>query len=215
MIRCALRSTGWFAALVLAGPVPAGAQLGDANFPVRLSLTPYLGLLIPTRDLIDYQNHKTRLSVMVTWGGRLGLDIKQRVSIDAGVAYSPGSVEFLAGSTDVNERVHVLSGSGRVTLFLLRHNAPFWIGLIGGVGAVRHTFHQAGYADSLIRPGTRVGALVGVSMGVRLGRVIAFNVGAEDHVYTAYFDVQGTKTSELRQHDIRIVGGVHIPFLGF
>ena len=208
--------TGVLAALALSAlPAPAAAQVGDANFPIQLSLTPYLGLLIPTRDLIDYRNHKTRLSIMVTWGGRLGLTIKQRVSVDAGVSYSPGSVEFIAGATDVNERVHVLSASGRLTLFLLKHNAPFWIGVTGGVGAVRHTFTEGGAADtSAIRPGTRVGAVVGLTAGVRLGRVIALNVGAEDHFYTARFDVSGNKTSELRQHDIRIVGGVHIPFLG-
>lgn len=213
-MRLALRITGVLA--VLGYAAPAAAQVGDANFPVRLSLTPYLGLLIPTRDLIDYQNHKTRLSIMVTWGGRLGLTIKQRVSVDAGVSYSPGSVEFFEGSTDVNERVHVLSASGRVTLFLLPRNGPFWIGVSGGVGAVRHTFTEVGSADtSAIRPGTRVGAVLGLSAGIRLGRVIAFNIGAEDHLYKARFDISGTQTSVLRQHDIRIVGGVHIPFLGF
>ena len=48
-----------------------------------------------------------------------------------------------------------------------------------------------------------------------VGRLVAFSVGAEDYLYNASFDVNGTKTSEKKQHDIRITGGVRVPFLGF
>ena len=47
------------------------------------------------------------------------------------------------------------------------------------------------------------------------GRLLALHVGAEDYLYTASFDVSGTKTAEQKQHDIRITGGVRVPFLGF
>ena len=66
-----------------------------------------------------------------------------------------------------------------------------------------------------MKPGTQVGGVFGASAGIRLGRLVAFSVGAEDYLYNASFDVNGTKTSEKKQHDIRLTAGVRVPFLGF
>jgi hypothetical protein len=48
-----------------------------------------------------------------------------------------------------------------------------------------------------------------------LGRLVSLYIGAEDYLYNASFDVSGTKTAEQKQHDIRITGGIRVPFLGF
>ena len=68
---------------------------------------------------------------------------------------------------------------------------------------------------SPIAPKTDVGGVVGASAGIRLGRVLAINVGAEDYLYKASFDVNGTRTSERSQNDLRFTGGIRIPFIGF
>jgi hypothetical protein len=111
--------------------------------------------------------------------------------------------------------VRILSGSGRVTLYLIPRTSPFWIGVSGGVAAVRHTFKSGVVGAPDITPGTNVGGVLGASAGIRLGRLVALNIGAEDYLYNASFDVNGVKTAETKQHDIRITGGVRFPFLGF
>jgi hypothetical protein len=134
------------------------------------------------------------------------------------VGYSPGSVDFPTtggGSVTFNQDVRILSGSGRATLYLIPRTSPFWIGVSGGVGAVRHTFKAGGTGSPTVQPGTNVGAVLGAAAGIRIGRLIALNVGVEDYLYNASFDVNGTKTAEKKQHDIRITGGIRVPFLGF
>ena len=37
----------------------------------------------------------------------------------------------------------------------------------------------------------------------------------KDYLYNAKFDLDGTRVSEEKQHDIRITGGIRLPFLGF
>ena len=63
--------------------------------------------------------------------------------------------------------------------------------------------------------GTDVGGVLGASAGIRIGPLLAIHVGAEDYLYSASFDVNGTKTSGRTQHDLRFTGGIRIPFVGF
>ena len=80
---------------------------------------------------------------------------------------------------------------------------------------MRHTFKQGTVGTTQFEPGTNVGGVIGAAAGIRIGRLIAFHIGADDYIYSASFDVSGTKTAETKQHDIRLTGGVRIPFLGF
>jgi hypothetical protein len=220
-MRSAVRSAalGLVAVFVVA---PLVAQVGAPGTKKGVSITPYLGVNIPTQDLYTIGSGAsaeiTKMSIGLTFGGRLGIGLGKRVGIEGDVGYSPGSVDIDAGTggtTTFNQDVRVLSGSGRVTLYLIPRTSPFWIGVSGGVGAVRHTFKTGTTGSNTVKPGTNVGGVLGASAGIRLGRIIAFNIGAEDYLYNASFDVNGTKTSETKQHDIRITGGIRVPFLGF
>jgi hypothetical protein len=199
---------------------PLGGQVGAPATKAGISLTPYIGVLIPTADLFSYQSggttQTTRISAALTFGGRLGIGLGSRFGIEGDVGYSPGSVDYEEGTgTTFNQDVRILSGSGRATFYLIPRTSPFWIGVSGGVGAVRHTFKVGTAGSATVEPGTIVGGVLGASAGIRIGRVIALNIGAEDYLYNASFDVNGTKTAEKKQHDIRITGGVRVPFLGF
>jgi hypothetical protein len=220
-MRMAVRSTvlGFVAAFA------AGSLLAQVGAPAAkkgVSITPYLGVNIPTADLYTIGSgtaaQSTKIAVGLTFGGRLGIGLGSRFGIEGDVGYSPGSVDFetgTGGSTTFNQDVRILSGSGRATLYLIPRTSPFWIGVSGGVAAVRHTFKTGTAGSPTVTPGTNVGGVIGASAGIRIGRLIAINIGAEDYLYSASFDVNGTKTAEKKQHDIRITGGIRVPFLGF
>lgn len=213
------RKTG-LVLVFLAASAPLAAQVGAPAAKTGVSLTPYIGVLVPTADLFSYQDgtatQTTRISAAITFGGRLGIGLGNRFGIEGDVGYSPGSVDYEQGTgTSFNQDVRILTGSGRATFYLIPRTSPFWIGISGGVGAVRHTFKVGGSGAATVTPGTNVGGVLGASAGIRIGRLVAFNIGVEDYLYSASFDVNGTKTAEKKQHDIRITGGVRIPFLGF
>jgi len=218
-MRFAVRPVG-LALTILITAAPLDAQVGAPATRKGVSLTPYLGVLIPTADLFSYSNgtttQTTRISAAITFGGRLGIGLGSRFGIEGDVGYSPGSVDYEAGTgTSFNQDVRILSGSGRATFYLIPRTSPFWIGVSGGVGAVRHTFKVGPSGSATVEPGTNVGGVLGASAGIRIGRLVALNIGAEDYLYSASFDVNGTQTAEKKQHDIRITGGIRIPFLGF
>jgi outer membrane protein with beta-barrel domain len=220
-MRLAVRSTVLgLVAVFAAGPLLA--QVGAPATKKGLSITPYIGVNIPTEDLYTIGSgtsaQSTKVSVGLTFGGRLGIGLGNRVGIEGDVGYSPGSVDIqtgAGGTTNFNQDVRILSGSGRVTLYLIPRTSPFWLGVSGGVGAVRHTFKTGTAGSPTVKPGTDVGGVLGAGAGIRIGRLLAVSIGVEDYLYNASFDVDGTKTAEKKQHDIRITGGIRVPFLGF
>jgi hypothetical protein len=223
-MRMAVRST-LLALAVVSVAGSAFAQTGVPGSKGGLSLTPYLGVLVPTADLLSYQigttTEVTKVSIGFVVGGRLGIGLGKRVAIEGDVGYSPGSLDVSTGTgtqstTTFNQDVTTLTGSGKVTFYLIPRTSPFWFGVNGGAGAVRHKLKAGGAAEQAgIKGGTDVGGVVGAIAGIRLGRVIAINFGVEDYLYTAAFDQLNTKVSEKKQHDFRFTGGVHFPFIGF
>ena len=213
-----MRSSLRPAALVFTASILAAPLLAQAGTPAQgtgVALTPYLGVIIPTQDLINYNNQTTKLSAAIVFGGRLGIGFGERFGIEGDVGYSPASVDYSSAGTSLNQDVRILTGSARANFYLIPRSKPFWIGINGGVGAVRHTFKAGTAGTTQFEPGTAVGGVVGASAGIRLGRVIALHIGVEDYLYNAKFDLSGTQVSEEKQHDIRISGGIRVPFLGF
>jgi hypothetical protein len=200
---------------------PVSGQSGAPATGKGFSITPYIGITVPTADLLKYKQgtsteQLTKIPIGFTFGGRVGIGLSNRVGIEGDVGYSPGSLELSDAGTAINQDVKTLTGSGRVTFYLIPRTSPLWIGVSGGAGAVRHTFAKGGTADLAgVKPNTSVGGVVGASVGIRLGRIIALNVGVEDYLYNAKFDQNGSKLAETKQHDIHVTGGFRIPFLGF
>jgi hypothetical protein len=202
--------------VALAASGSAFAQTGAPASKTGFSITPYIGVLIPTKDLLNYNSQTTKLPIGFVIGGRLGIGLGKRVGIEGDVGYSPGSLEISSTGSAFNQDVKTLTGGGKLTFYLIPRTSPFWIGVSGGVGAVRHSFAPGGAAVTAgLKSGTNVGGIVGASAGIRLGRILAINFGVEDYLYNASFDATGGKTAAEKQHDVRFTGGVRIPFLGF
>ncbi len=186
------------------------------------SLSPYVGVVMPTADLLTLsksngttngtQNFK--MSSAITVGGRLGVMFTSRVGVLADVGYSPGSVNLDSTGVTANTDVTTLSGVGKLVLYLIPSTSPVWLNISGGGGAIRHSFKAGASALTGVKDGTNIGGVVGAGAGVRLGQFIALTGSVEDYLYDASFDNAGTRTSEKKQHDVRITGGIRIPILG-
>jgi hypothetical protein len=213
-MRLARRNALAAFALLLA-VAPLAGQGGAPVTKTGLSLTPFLGVIVPTKDLIEFNSETTKISTAFVLGVRLGIGFGQRFGIEGDIGYSPASLDYSSAGASLNQDVRILTGSARANLYLIPRTSPFWIGINGGVSAIRHTFKEGTVGSTDFEPGTNVGGVIGAAAGIRIGRLIAFHIGADDYIYSATFDVNGTPTSEKKQHDIRITGGVRIPFLGF
>jgi hypothetical protein len=222
-----MRSAIRHAAFTLASMALSGAAIAQSGSPAAakgFALTPYLGVLIPTAALLNLPKNGAspsgaplKLSAAITVGARLGIGLGERIAIDADVGYSPGSLQFDSTGAKANQDVKVLTGSGRLTLYIIPRTSPVWLGVSGGVAGIRHTFSKnaTSTVGTGVQDGTNVGGVLGASAGIRLGQLLALNFGAEDYLYNASFDVNGAKTAERKQHDIRLTAGVRVPFLGF
>ncbi|MEP6590600.1 MAG: outer membrane beta-barrel protein [Gemmatimonadota bacterium] len=216
----AVRSLVLATCTTLALAMPIAAQTGTPDPGKGISLSPYFGVVVPTADLFSYQNGSqtqiTKLSIGLVVGGRLGIGFGPRVGFEADVGYSPGSLDLQQSSSGFNQDVTTLTGSGKLTFYLIPRSSPLWIGVSGGVAGVKHTLKAGGAAEQAgLVGGTDVGGVVGARVGVRLGKLIAVTAGADDYLYTAKFDAQNNQTSEKKQHDIHFTFGVRLPFLGF
>jgi len=212
----ALRPSLFFSAVLMAAAAPLSAQNASAPPDPGLSLTPYVGMVMPTAALLARPSEAPlKLSSAVTFGARLGINVNSHVGFDADVGYSPGSLELDDTGVKTNQDVQTTTASGRLTLYLIPRSSPVWLGVSGGAAAIRHTFSNTGLAaTSEIKAGTNIGGVIGASAGIRLGKLFAVNFGAEDYMYSASFDINGAKTAERKQHDIRFSAGFRFPFLG-
>lgn len=204
----------------LALAAPLTAQTGAPDPGKGISLSPYFGVLVPTADLLKYQSggetKVTKLSIGMVLGGRLGIGFGSRVSLEGDVGYSPGSLDLKESASEFNQDVTILTGSGKLAFYLIPRTSPVWIGVSGGVGAVKHTLKTRGAAEQAgLKGGTDVGGVVGARVGFRLGRLVAITAGIEDYLYNAKFDTEGTLASEEKQHDLHFTFGVRLPFIGF
>jgi len=130
-MRTAVRSTALgFVALFAAGNL---LGQGEPKGKTGLSISPYIGVTVPTGDLLKYAQSgstlpaTTKIPIGFTFGGRLGIGIGRRVGIDTDVGYSPGSLELSEAGTKVNQDVHTLSGSSKVTFYVIPRTSPVWI----------------------------------------------------------------------------------------
>ena len=211
------------AALLVAVPTFAQAPSEADQLAAQggaVSLSPYVGMVLPTADLLTLSKstgtgtQDIKLSSALTVGGRLGIMFTSRVGILADVGYSPGSLKFDSTGISTNTDVTVLSGIGKLVLFLIPSTSPVWLNVSGGGGAIRHSFKNGSGTLTGLKDGTNVGGVIGTSAGIRLGQLIALTGTVEDYLYSAQFDNAGTKTTEKNQHDVRITGGIRIPILG-
>src|SRR4051795_2473382 len=117
-----MRGNAWMARVLLAG----GVALASAH-PVmaqKISLTPNLGVYIPTTELVKAASgEEFKQEMSFTLGGRLGIMLGNRLGLELTGAYAPSDLKVTAsGFGDQTADANIFTGSGRVSFHIIPAN---------------------------------------------------------------------------------------------
>jgi hypothetical protein len=178
-----------------------------------ISLSPTIGVYIPTQQLITAATAGTvpKQEISVTLGGRLGIWFGSRIGVEGSADYAPSRLKFgAAGPVPVGQAANILSGSGKLTIYLLPEKGPVSFRITGGVGMIK----RSGAAYATLVDKTDIGGTGGAALGLRLGPILSVVIGAEDYVYKPTFGGGLVAGIRQMQHDIHLSLGIGIPLLG-
>jgi len=187
-------------ALVALFAAPAAAQ--------RLSLSPTVGVYIPTTELVkaaNGQEFKQEISLAV--GGRLGLNFSPRIGVVTSVTYVPSSLRFNFNQTETKTDANLLFGTARATVYVIPTTSPLWLNLNAGASMVK----RGGEAYDSLPDKTEFGGVVGATVGFNLGGFLSFYVAAEDYIYGTTFVEAGTLEEKRTQNDVQLAVGFGVP----
>jgi hypothetical protein len=208
-----MRGNSWVARMLLAG----GALLMTQVEPVlaqRISITPNIGVYVPTTELVKAASgEEFKQEMSFTVGGRLGLQLSDRLGLEFTGAYAPSDLKVTAsGLGDQTEDANVFTGSGRISFHVLPSTSPISFLVTGGVGLVNRS--GAFYAD--VEEKTDIGGTIGATAGFRIGSLLRLQVSAEDYIYKPKAEIPGFGPGDEKktQNDIHLSFGVGIPLLG-
>jgi hypothetical protein len=202
------RHTGW---LMLGGVVLALTMSGVAHAQ-RLSLSPQIGLYVPTKAMYDVANTGDiyQLQAGLSFGARVGLWFGKRIGIDLSGNYVPTTFRLESGGTALSsEKARLFTGAGQVVLFLIPASSPLSLYVNGGVGVVSH----GGVAFTSEASTSDISGVFGGGAALRLGP-IGVHVGADLFTYTGQYQGTTAAAQELRQLDVQLHLGLGVPFGG-
>jgi hypothetical protein len=202
------RRTGW---LVLGGVVLALTTGGVAHAQ-RLSLSPQIGLYVPTKAMYDATSTADiyKLEAGFSFGARVGLWFGKRIGIDLSGNYVPTTFRLdSAGTSLSSQNARLFTGAGQVVLFLIPASSPLSLYVNGGVGVVSH----GGVAFTSEASTTDISGVFGGGAAIRLGP-IGVHVGADLFTYTGQYQGTTATAQELRQLDIQLHLALGVPFGG-
>lgn len=198
-------SLGTFLCLVVAGVAvsasPAAAQ--------RLSISPTIGIYIPTSELLKAANgEEFKQQVGIALGGRLGVSFSPRFGIETSVSYVPSKLNFTfdQSQSPTQTDANLLFGTARASLHVIPFTKPVWLTLNAGASLVK----RGGEAYKDATDKTDVGGVVGASVGVNLGGLLSFYVAADDYIYGTRI-ADPTSTTKQTQNDVQIAFGFGLP----
>ncbi len=182
----------------------------DAAHAQQLSLAPTIGLYIPTSELIKAASgEEFRQEVSLSVGGRIGFWLGSRVGFEATAQYAPSTLTFSAAGLSDEASASILTGSGRLSFFIVPESQPLAILVSGGVGVI----DRSGEAYADVENTRDITGTAGASARLRVGRIIHLQVNIEDYIYTPGFASESGVEGQI-QHDIQLSFGVGIPLLG-
>jgi hypothetical protein len=195
------------AALVLAvalAPTSAMAQ--------KLTLSPTIGVYIPTTELVKAANgQEFKQEVALAVGGRIGVNISPRFGILTSVTYVPSDLKLDLGTgQQVKDDANLLFGSARATFYVLPITAPVWLNLNGGASYVR----RGGDAYAGLDDKDDIGGVVGATVGFHLGSLLSFYVAADDYIYGTRIDESTLEPDRKTQNDVHLAVGFGVPLGG-
>lgn len=188
-----------FAALAL-GPASAVAQ--------RVSLSPTIGVYIPTSELVKAaEGEEFKQEVALSVGGRLGVTLSPRFGIETSVSYVPSNLRFTFDETETTTDANLLLGTIRATFHAIPMTSPVWLTLNGGASLIR----RGGEAYEAAEDRSDIGGVVGATVGFRLGSMLSFYVAAEDYIYGTRIEDAGLDDESRTQNDVQIAIGFGFP----
>ena len=189
-----------FVVLCLVPAAPASAQ--------RVSLSPTIGVYIPTTELIKAANgEEFKQEVALAVGGRLGLNFSPRFGIFTSVSYVPSSLRFSFNQNESTIDANLLFGTARATVYAIPTSSPVWLSFNGGASLIK----RGGEAYEDAEDKTDVGGVVGATVGFNLGGFFSFYVAAEDHIYGTTFADATTLEEKRTQNDVQLAVGFGVP----
>jgi hypothetical protein len=200
MLRLAFRP---FAAVVALAVLPVALQAQ------KLSISPTIGVYIPTSELIKAANgDEFKQEVALAIGGRLGLNFSPRFGILTSVTYVPSDLKLdLATGEQVKDKANLLFGSARATFYVVPVTSPVWLSLNGGGSYIR----RSGDAYEGAEDKDDIGGVVGATVGFRLGSLLSFYVAADDYIYGTRIDESTLEADKKTQNDVHLSVGFGIP----
>ena len=208
-----MRGSAWVARAIVAGGILVVAQT-DRLTAQGISLTPNIGVYIPTTELVRAASgEEFKQEMSITLGGRLGVALSQRIGLEFTGAYAPSDLKISAsGVGDQNQNANVFTGSGRISYQLVPYTSPIAFVVTGGVGVI----NRSGDFYANVENKTDIGGTLGASARFRLGSLLRLQVSAEDYIYKPKAEIPGFgPTDEKRtQNDIHLSVGIGIPLLG-
>lgn len=186
--------------LSLAAATSAAAQ--------RVSLSPTIGVYIPTTELIKAANgEEFKQEVALAVGGRLGLNFGPRFGVFTSVSYVPSSLRFSFNQNESTLDANLLFGTARATVYAIPTTSPVWLSFNGGASLIK----RGGEAYEELEDKTDVGGVVGATVGFNLGGFLSFYVAAEDHIYGTTFADATTLEEKRTQNDVQLAVGFGVP----
>lgn len=191
--------------LIAVVTVALGAASAEAQ---RLSLSPTIGVYIPTSELVKAtQGQEFKQEIALSVGGRLGVTLSPRFGVETSVSYVPSSLRFTFNDTETKTDATLLLGTVRATFHAIPMTSPVWLSLNGGVSMIR----RGGEAYAEAQDKSDVGGVVGATVGLRLGSMLSFYVAAEDYIYGAQVEEVGLGNETRTQNDVQIAFGFGFP----
>jgi hypothetical protein len=174
----------------------------------RISLSPNIGVYIPTSELVKAANgQEFKQEIALAVGGRLGLNFSPRFGIVTSVSYVPSSLRFSFNQNETKTDANLLFGTARASFQVIPWTSPVWLGLNAGASLIKRGGEA--YADAADK--TDVGGVVGATVGFRLGSLLSFYVAADDYIYGTSFADAGTLEEKKTQNDVQLSFGFGVP----
>ena len=188
-------------ALLTVGLAPSAAAQ-------RLSLSPTIGVYIPTSELVKAASgEEFKQEIGLAVGGRLGVTLSPRFGIESSVTYVPSDLKFAFDGGETTTDASLLLGTARATLHVIPMTQPVWLSLNGGVSLIK----RGGEAYAAAEDDSDIGGVVGATVGFRLGSMLSFYVAAEDYIYGSRFEGTTLGEESRTQNDVQIAFGFGFP----
>jgi hypothetical protein len=193
---------GFLAALAAVALAPAQAQAQ------RVSLSPTIGVYIPTSELVKAaEGEEFKQEVALSVGGRLGVTLSPRFGIETSVSYVPSNLRFTFDETETTTDANLLLGTVRATFHAIPMTSPVWLTLNGGASMIR----RGGEAYEEAEDRSDIGGVFGATVGFRLGSMLNFYVAAEDYIYGTRIEDAELGDQSRTQNDVQIAFGFGFP----